>query len=54
MRPLAIAVVGGMSLSMLLTLVVIPCAYLVVHGAAARLKRWVIGGAPAPAESAAD
>ncbi|HXF96491.1 MAG TPA: efflux RND transporter permease subunit, partial [Gemmatimonadales bacterium] len=54
MRPLAISVVGGLSMSMLLTLIVVPCAYLVVHGAAARLKAWVIGGAPRPVESAAD
>ena len=54
MRPLAIAVVGGLSISTILTLVVIPCAYLVIHGAAARLKRWVVGGSPAPVETAAD
>jgi CzcA family heavy metal efflux pump len=54
MRPLAIAVVGGLSISTVLTLLVIPCAYLVMHTSAARLKRWVIGAAPAPAESAAD
>jgi CzcA family heavy metal efflux pump len=54
MRPLAITVVGGLSVSTLLTLVVIPCTYLIVHRAAARLKDWVIGGAKAPVPEAAD
>jgi multidrug efflux pump subunit AcrB len=54
MRPLALSVVGGLAVSMLLTLIVVPCAYLVVHGVADRLRMWVIGGAPAPADSAAD
>ncbi len=43
MRPLAISVVGGLSVSTMLTLFVIPCVYLVVHGATERLKRWVVG-----------
>jgi hydrophobe/amphiphile efflux-1 (HAE1) family protein len=47
MQPLAIAVVGGLTLSMLLTLLVVPCAYLIVHGLASALKRLVIGG-PGP------
>ncbi|HEX9610803.1 MAG TPA: efflux RND transporter permease subunit, partial [Gemmatimonadales bacterium] len=54
MRPLALSVVGGLSISALLTLIVIPCAYLTIHAVAERLKGWVIGGAPAPAQSAAD
>jgi multidrug efflux pump subunit AcrB len=54
MRPLALSVVGGLSVSMLLTLVVIPCAYLVIHAAAARLKAWVIGGVPEPVRAPAD
>lgn len=29
---------------MLLTLIVVPCAYLIVHRGAAALKRFVIGG----------
>jgi len=54
MQPLAVAVVGGLSVSTLLTLIVVPCAYLVVHRTAATLRRWVIGGRrgdeePAPA-----
>ncbi|MGD8866261.1 MAG: efflux RND transporter permease subunit [Gemmatimonadales bacterium] len=44
MQPLAIAVVGGLSVSTILTLIVVPCAYLTVHGLAATLKRLVIGG----------
>jgi multidrug efflux pump subunit AcrB len=54
MRPLALSVVGGLSISMLLTLVVIPCAYVVIHAAAVRLKAWVIGAAPRPVETPAD
>jgi multidrug efflux pump subunit AcrB len=54
MRPLALAVVGGLSISMLLTLIVIPCAYLVMHDAAARLRGWVIGRRTEPAPEAAD
>jgi len=44
MQPLAITVVGGLTFSTLLTLIVVPCAYLIVHGLAAALKRLVIGG----------
>ncbi|HSG82288.1 MAG TPA: efflux RND transporter permease subunit, partial [Gemmatimonadota bacterium] len=44
MQPLAIAVVGGLTMSTLLTLIVVPCAYLIVHGLATGLKRLVIGG----------
>ena len=43
MQPLAIAVVGGLTVSTLLTLIVVPSAYLIVHGVAARLKRLVVG-----------
>ncbi|MGH7545047.1 MAG: efflux RND transporter permease subunit, partial [Gemmatimonadota bacterium] len=39
MQPLAIAVVGGLLFSTLLTLIVVPCAYLIVKDAAARLQR---------------
>ena len=54
MRPLALAVVGGLSISMLLTLIVIPCAYLVMHDAAARLRAWVIGAKAEQVPEAAD
>ncbi|MGH7541217.1 MAG: efflux RND transporter permease subunit, partial [Gemmatimonadota bacterium] len=43
MQPLAVAVVGGMTMSMLLTLFVVPSAYLVMHGAADRLSIWITG-----------
>jgi hydrophobe/amphiphile efflux-1 (HAE1) family protein len=51
MRPLAIAVVGGLSMSMLLTLVVVPCAYVIFKDGAERLGRFVTGG-PKPAARA--
>jgi multidrug efflux pump subunit AcrB len=58
MRPLAISVVGGLSMSTLLTLIVIPCVYLVVHKASERLKRLVVGREappePEPVGEAAD
>jgi hydrophobe/amphiphile efflux-1 (HAE1) family protein len=44
MQPLAITVVGGLSVSTLLTLVVVPCTYLIMHRFVAALKRVVIGG----------
>ncbi len=43
MRPLALAVIGGLSTSMLLTLFVVPCLYLLVSGPAERLKAWLTG-----------
>ncbi len=54
MRPLAIAVVGGLTVSMVLTLIVVPCAYLVIHDGADRLKALVIGAAPQPETAARD
>jgi multidrug efflux pump subunit AcrB len=44
MRPLAIAVVSGLSVSMLLTLFVIPSAYVILNRAAETLGRWTTGG----------
>jgi multidrug efflux pump subunit AcrB len=52
MQPLAIATVGGLALSSVLTLVVVPCGYLVLHGIGDRLKRFLIGHKPP--RSAAD
>ncbi|MDD5720040.1 MAG: efflux RND transporter permease subunit [Candidatus Krumholzibacteria bacterium] len=49
MQPLAIAVVGGLTVSTLLTLVVVPCTYVIVDGLVGRLKRFVIGGRPSAA-----
>jgi CzcA family heavy metal efflux pump len=43
MQPLAIAVVGGLSVSMLLTLFVVPSAYLIFNTAAERLATFVTG-----------
>jgi CzcA family heavy metal efflux pump len=54
MRPLAISVVGGLSVSTLLTLVVIPCVYLVVHRASDRVKTWVVGRRREAVPEAAD
>jgi multidrug efflux pump subunit AcrB len=56
MQPLAITVVGGLSVSALLTLIVIPCSYLIVMAAAARLRSWVLGvpAAEKPVPTAAD
>ncbi|MDQ4079515.1 MAG: efflux RND transporter permease subunit, partial [Gemmatimonadota bacterium] len=53
MQPLAITVVGGLSVSMLLTLFVVPGAYVIMQRSGDRLKAWVTGrrhGEPIPAE----
>ena len=42
MQPLAIAVVGGLAVSTVLTLVVVPSAYLILHGLIDRLKGAVL------------
>jgi multidrug efflux pump subunit AcrB len=42
MRPLAIAVVGGIAFSTMLTLFVVPGAYVVMHNAAARVRSLVL------------
>jgi CzcA family heavy metal efflux pump len=41
MRPLAIAVVGGIAFSTMLTLFVVPCAYVVMHTAADRVRAFL-------------
>ncbi|MDH5197846.1 MAG: efflux RND transporter permease subunit, partial [Gemmatimonadota bacterium] len=43
MQPLAIVVVGGLTTSTLLTLIVLPSAYITAHDVAAALRRFVIG-----------
>jgi hypothetical protein len=48
MQPLAISVVGGLTMSTMLTLIVVPCAYLIVHGLAGSLRRIVVGAPRAP------
>ena len=45
LQPLALAVIGGLSLSMLLTLFVVPCLYLVVSRFAEGTSRWLVGSA---------
>ena len=54
MRPLAIAVVGGLSVSTILTLFVVPCTYLIIHGLGDRVRSFAIGerARPVPAEPA--
>jgi hydrophobe/amphiphile efflux-1 (HAE1) family protein len=61
MRPLAIAVVGGMTLSTVLTLFVVPSAYVIFNRAGDTVQRWLTGGAkekggalPTPVEVAGD
>jgi multidrug efflux pump subunit AcrB len=49
MRPLAIAVVGGLLSSTLLTLFVVPSAYVIVQRAGARVKTFLVGGPRAAA-----
>jgi hydrophobe/amphiphile efflux-1 (HAE1) family protein len=43
MQPLAIVVVGGLTMSTLLTLLVLPSAYVSLHRLTAGLRRWLIG-----------
>ncbi len=42
MQPLALTVIGGLLVSMVLTLFVVPCLYLVVSRGAERIKGWVL------------
>ena len=46
MRPLAIAVVGGIAFSTMLTLFVVPCAYVVMHTAADRVRSFLVSPKP--------
>ncbi|MCP1728171.1 CzcA family heavy metal efflux pump [Natronospira proteinivora] len=52
MRPLALAVVGGLLMAMLLTLFVVPCLYYIVSGFSERLKAWLTGRPQASPASA--
>jgi len=49
--PMAIAVIGGVVSSTLLSLVVVPAVYLLIEGAKARLRRLFGRGVPAPAKT---
>jgi hypothetical protein len=49
MQPLAIAVLGGLSVSTLLTLFVVPSAYVLAHRGGDRLRTWLVGGGVARA-----
>jgi hydrophobe/amphiphile efflux-1 (HAE1) family protein len=53
MQPLAIAVVGGLSVSMILTLFVVPSAYLILNTAAERLVVFLTGRAPSEQQQTA-
>jgi hydrophobe/amphiphile efflux-1 (HAE1) family protein len=46
MQPLALAVVGGLTVSTLLTLFVVPSAYMIFNNGADRLVFWLTGRAP--------
>jgi hydrophobe/amphiphile efflux-1 (HAE1) family protein len=56
MRPLAIAVVGGLSVSTVLTLFVVPCTYLIMHGLGDRARTFLLGekAGRGPAASASE
>lgn len=51
MRPLALTVVGGLIAGMILTLLVVPCLYLVVNRAAERVKETLGGRSRAPSDA---
>jgi hypothetical protein len=42
-QPLAIAVIGGLTVSTVLTLLVVPSTYVSAHAAGDRLKAWLTG-----------
>ncbi len=53
MRPLAIAVVGGLLVSTAFTLFVVPCTYLIIHAVGDRVRALLFGSAEAQAASSA-
>jgi hypothetical protein len=52
MRPLAISVVGGLLFSTLLTLFLVPCAYVIVQRGGDRVKAFLLGPSTRAAVSA--
>jgi Cu/Ag efflux pump CusA len=48
MRPLAIVVVGGLLTSTMLTLLVLPSAYVALHSIAGKIRQVVLGRGPVP------
>lgn len=48
MRPLAIAVLGGLSVSSLLTLFVVPCMYVILHTMGDAVEKFFLGDRSAP------
>jgi hypothetical protein len=48
MRPLALTVIGGLAVSTVLTLLVVPSLYLLVDGAATSLTERLTGARPRP------
>jgi hydrophobe/amphiphile efflux-1 (HAE1) family protein len=52
MQPLAISVVGGLAISTLLTLFVVPSAYVILNQAGDGLKTWLTGRSPADGDGA--
>ncbi|HEU5173918.1 MAG TPA: efflux RND transporter permease subunit [Gemmatimonadaceae bacterium] len=51
MRPLAVAVVGGIAFSTMLTLFVVPGAYVIMHDLAGRVRGFLIGREEVPAHA---
>jgi hydrophobe/amphiphile efflux-1 (HAE1) family protein len=54
MQPLAVCMVGGVLVSTLLTLFVVPGAYVILNRAADRVKALLVGSRPAPAPAPAE
>jgi hydrophobe/amphiphile efflux-1 (HAE1) family protein len=48
MQPLAIAVIGGLLFSTLLTLIIAPCLFMIIRGWADRLSGWLTGRPATP------
>jgi multidrug efflux pump subunit AcrB len=51
MRPLAIAVVGGLSVSAFLTLFVVPSMYVILHGMGDSVRKLILGDRVKPVQA---